>query len=132
MIIRSLFKEMMDRIAEDTLAYYRMLEKEHLILPTVSYEGVGQGTWAFTNELPGYDEIGKRTFTPKDVWGFMDSQETVSISPEMFHEFIFPCYQRIGAAFGRLSYGCCEPVSAVWQDVRTLENLRKVSVSPLV
>ena len=39
-----LFKEMMDRIAEDTLAYYKFLEEKRLILPTVSYEGVGQGT----------------------------------------------------------------------------------------
>ena len=52
-----LFKEMMDRIAEDTLAYYKFLEEKRLILPTVSYEGVGQGTWAFTKELPGYDQV---------------------------------------------------------------------------
>ncbi len=32
-----LFKNMMDRVAEDTLAYYRMLEEEGLILPTVTY-----------------------------------------------------------------------------------------------
>ena len=126
-----LFKEMMDRIAEDTLAYYRMLEKEHLILPTVSYEGVGQGTWAFTNELPGYDEIGKRIFTPKDVWGFMDSQETVGISPQMYEEFIFPCYKKISEQYGLLSYGCCEPVHPIWDScISKLKNLRKVSISP--
>ena len=78
-----LFKEMMNRIADDTLAYYKMLEEKRLILPTTSFEGVGQGTWSFNTELPGWDEWEKRPFTPKDVWGFMDSQETVGISPDM-------------------------------------------------
>ena len=126
-----LFKEMMDRIAEDTLAYYKFLEEKRLILPTVSYEGVGQGTWAFTKELPGYDQVGKRVFTPKDVWGFMDSQETVGISPEMYEEFIFPCYKKISSQYGILSYGCCEPVHPIWDNcISKLENLRKVSISP--
>ncbi len=126
-----LFKEMMDRIANDTLAYYRMLEEKHLILPTTSFESVGQGTWSFTNELPGEDELKKRPFTTKDVWGFMDSQETVGISPQMYEEFIFPCYKKISEQYGMLSYGCCEPVNPIWDNcISKLDNLRKVSISP--
>lgn len=126
-----LFKEMMNRIAEDTLAYYRFLEEKRLILPTVAFGGVGQGTWSFTNELPGYEEWQKRPFTAKDVWGFMDSQETVGISPDMYEEFIFPCYQKIASQFGLLSYGCCEPVDPIWDRcISRLPNLRKVSISP--
>ena len=30
----------------------------------------------------------------------MDSQETVSISPEMYEEFIFPCYKKISEQYG--------------------------------
>ena len=126
-----LFKEMMNRIADDTLAYYRLLEEKRLILPTVSFEGVGQGTWSFNNELPGYEEWQKRPFTTKDVWGFMDSQETVGISPDMYEEFIFPCYQKISSQFGLPSYGCCEPVDPIWDRcISKLPNLRKVSISP--
>jgi len=126
-----LFKEMMDRIANDTLAYYKMLEERRLILPTTSFESVGQGTWSFTNQLPGWDEWEKRPFTTKDVWGFMDSQETVGISPEMYEEFIFPCYKKIADSYGLLSYGCCEPTHPIWDCcISKLENLRKVSISP--
>ena len=60
----------------------------------------------------------------------MDSQESVGLSPEMYHEFVFPCYRRIAEAYGLLSYGCCEPVHPIWDDVKTLHNLRKVSISP--
>lgn len=126
-----LFKEMMDRIAEDTLEYYRFLEEKRLILPTTTFESVGQGTWSFNRELPGWKEWEERPFTPKDVWGFMDSQETVGISPDMFEEFIFPCYQKIASQFGLLSYGCCEPVDPIWERcISKLPNLRKVSISP--
>ena len=48
----------------------------------------------------------------------------------MFHDFIFPCYRQIASCYGKLSYGCCEPVHPVWEDLKTLPNLRKVSVSP--
>lgn len=126
-----LFKTMMDRIANDMLAYYRMLEEQKLILPTVSFEDVGQGSWSFNQELAGYDEAARRPLTTKDVWGFMDSQETVGISPEMYEEFIFPCYQKISSQFGLLSYGCCEPVDPIWDCcLSKLSNLRKLSISP--
>lgn len=126
-----LFLEMMGRIAEDTLSYYRFLEKEGLIFPTASFESVGQGTWSFTQELPGWEEHRQRPFTTKDVWGFMDSQETVGISPDMYEEFIFPCYQKIAGQYGLLSYGCCEPVDPIWERcISKLPNLRKVSISP--
>ncbi len=126
-----LFKEMMNRIADDTLAYYRFLEKKRLILPTVGGEFLGQGSWCYNHELPDWEEAAKRPLVTKDVWGFMDSQETVGLSPEMFEEFIFPCYQKIAGQFGLLSYGCCEPVNPVWDKcISKLENLRKVSISP--
>lgn len=126
-----LFHEMMDRIAEDTLAYYRFLEEKHLILPTTGAQGLAQGSWCYNHELPGEEEAAKRPFITKDVWGFMDSQETVGLSPKMYEEFIFPCYKKIASQYGLLSYGCCEPVHPIWDNcISKLDNLRKVSISP--
>lgn len=125
-----LFLEVMDRIANDTLEYFRMLEDKQLILPTTGFEAVGNGTWAFTNELPKSAEAVGRPLTTHDVWGFMDSQETVGISPQMFEELIFPCYQKISGQYGLLSYGCCEPVDPIWDNcLSKLTNLRKLSIS---
>lgn len=119
------FKQMMDKIADAYLAYFDMLEKKSYLLPTVGFESLGQGSMCFTQELPDHTPL-----TTKQVWGFLDSQETVGVSPDMFGEFIFPCYQKIANKFGLLSYGCCEPVDPVWKYVKTLPNLRKVSISP--
>lgn len=118
-----LFKKMMDNLANDYIEYFHQLQDRGMLRATTSFEGVGNGTVAFTDELP------QEPKTTKDVWGFLDSQETVSISPEMFGEFIFPYYKRIADEYGLLSYGCCEPVHPFWDYLSTMENLRKVSIS---
>lgn len=120
-----LFKEMMDRIANDYIAYFKYLEKENALMQNHSFEVLAQGSLCFWEEEEKQGNI-KTT----DLWGFLDSQETVGISPQMFHEFIFPAYKKIAQNFGRLSYGCCEPVHVVWEDIKTLPNLKKVSISP--
>lgn len=120
-----LFHKMMDQLTDDYLEYFDFLAKEKLLLPTTGHQLVGQGSRCFTTELPSDSVSG-----PGDVWGFMDSQETVSISPDMYGEFIFPYYKKVAERYGLLSYGCCEPVDPVWKYVGTLENLRKVSCSP--
>ena len=119
-----LFKKMMDMIADDYIKYFDFLEKKNLLLPTVGSENLGQGTWCFTDELPN------TVNSSKDVWGFLDSQETVGISPDMFSEYIFPCYEKIAKRYGLLSYGCCEPVDGIFdKHLSNLDNLRKISIS---
>lgn len=125
------FKCMISNLVNDYLEYFEFIEKEELILPSVSGEPLGNGTFNFTEDLPGYDVFGQRPFKVKDVWGFMDSQETVGISPDMFEEFIFPYYKKIADRSGLLSYGCCEPVNPIWENcLSKLKNLRKISISP--
>lgn len=120
-----LFLEMMDRIANDYIAYFKHLESENALLQTHAYEWLAQGSMAF------YDEEEKDgNIKTSDIWGFLDSQETVGISPKMFHDLVFPCYKKIAECYGRLSYGCCEPVHTFWDDIKTLPNLKKVSISP--
>ena len=120
-----LFREMMSRIADDYIEWFDFLEKGGYLFPTTGLEHLGQGSFCFTDELPSSAPV-----TKKDVWGFMDSQESVSISPDMYKEFIFPCYEKVSSQYGLFSYGCCEPVHPVWEYLKTLKNLRKVSISP--
>jgi hypothetical protein len=121
-----LFHEIMKRLTDDYVEYFKWLEKGKLLLPTNSYGRAMQGTYCFTNLLPSEGEI-----KTNDVWGFLDSQETIGISPDMFEEFIFPYYKKIADIYGLLSYGCCEPVDPIYDScLSKLKNLRKLSISP--
>ena len=60
----------------------------------------------------------------------MDSQETVGVSPELFHEFGFPYYRDLATMFGLVYWGCCEPADPIWEkSLSKLPNLKAVSVS---
>ena len=89
---------------------------------------VGSGGFGYTHELPQKDFSGKVRL--QDLWGFGESQETVSVSPHLFEEFIFPYQLAILSRFGLNCYGCCEPVDGRWLVLKKIPNLRRVSVSP--
>jgi len=120
-----LFHALMKRYAVDMIAYFRFLEENGITNTTAGAEYLGQGSWCFTDELPSTG------FVPsKQMWGFLDSQETVGVSPVMFEEMIFPYYKMIAEEYGLLSYGCCEPVHPFWNCLSKLDNLRKITISP--
>lgn len=118
--------EVMDMACTVYEKYYDFLKQEKLLLPTNGISPISQESFAFTNELPVKD-ITRTT----ECWGFLESQETTAVSPEMFGEFVYPYQDRLVKRFGLLSYGCCERVDAIWPDyLSKWKNLRKLSVSP--
>jgi hypothetical protein len=85
-------------------------------------------SYNFTTALPapGWDGGPARL---RDMWGNANSQETVGVSPAMFHEFCLPYYRDVCEPMGLLYYGCCEPAHPFWDDIRELPHLKKVSIS---
>lgn len=119
--------EIMDMATSVYERYYDYLEENKLLLPTNGISHVAQESFAFTDELPAEGPI----TSTKQVWGFLESQETTAVSPETYGEFVYPYQERLVRRFGLLSYGCCERVDAIWQDyLSKWDNLRKLSVSP--
>ena len=107
--------------------YYDYLEEKKLLLPTNDFSGVAQESFGFTDELPSDGPI----CSTKQMWGFLESQETTAVSPEMYGEFVYPYQERLVKRYGLLSYGCCERVDTIWEDyLSKWKNLRKLSVSP--
>ena len=104
------------------------LEENNLLHLNNGADYVGTGGWGFTDELPASGNNGK--VLTQDLWGLFQAQETVSINPDMFGEFILPYYKKMGKRFGRICYGCCEPFNPRWKYVKQIPNLHKVSVSP--
>ena len=119
--------EVMDMATSVYERYYDYLEEKKLLLPTNGIARLNQESFCFTDELPMSGEIA----STKQTWGFLESQESTAVSPEMFGEFVYPYQDRLVKRYGLLSYGCCERVDAIWEDyLSKWTNLRKLSVSP--
>lgn len=116
-------------LRDDYAKYFAWMEKEGLIGLNNHFTFVGSGSPGYTTTLPQSDYSGQVRL--KDVWLGLDSQETASISPDMFGEFFLPYMADIGRLFGLIYYGCCEPVHDRWHLIdEALPNVRAVSVSP--
>jgi hypothetical protein len=121
-------KELLSLISKGHLEKLDYLQTNNLLSLNNDGTYVGSGGYGFTDQLPQPDFGGQvRT---GDLWGFTESQETVSVSPDMYAEFIFPYEKPIMERFGLTCYGCCEPLDSRWQVVRQHHNLRRVSCSP--
>ena len=122
--------KLMNLLCEGILDMLDFLQENGLLALNNGGTYVGSGGFGFTDELPkpGY-YLGKEV-TTMDMWGLVESQETVSVSPEMYNEFIFPYHKRVAERFGLNCYGCCEGYDGRWRYVKNLPRLRRVSVSP--
>ncbi len=121
--------QLMGILRDGTLAKLDFLEENGLLSLNNDGTYVGSGGFGYTRELPQKDFDGK-TIRTRDMWGFCESQETSTFSPEMFAEFIFPYQLPILERFGLNCYGCCEPLDKRWRVVKNAPRLRRVSVSP--
>jgi hypothetical protein len=119
---------LMARLRDNALGHMRWLEDERLLRLDNNHQYSCWSSANFTRQLPapGFDPAHVRL---RDVWGYCNSQESVGISAELFHEFVFPYYRDICAPLGRVYFGCCEPVHPFWEDLRHLPHLSKVSIS---
>jgi hypothetical protein len=122
-----LIKRLMGILRDGYLHRLDYLEENNL-LSTNTDRYVGSGGFGYTSELPSPEK--DKPVTPKHMWGFCESQETIGVSPEMFGEFIFPYQLPFLEKFGLNCYGCCEPVDMRWSIIKQSPNLRRVSVSP--
>jgi len=121
-------QRLMQLIRDDHLQYIRFMEKHDLLNLNNESDYIGSGCMGCSKYLPAPDYAGK--VRPKDMWYYGESQESVSMSPDHYGEFVFPYIKEIAEMFGRVYYGCCEPVDPVWKYVSTIRNLQRVSVSP--
>ena len=123
-----LMHKLVGRVTDGYLVMLDQLEEQGLLCGPQS---LIHCTGAYTDELPapGYNPDAPRA---KDIWICGMAQMFSTVSPAMHQEFEMDYISRIAARFGRVYYGCCEPLDTKMAQVRRIPNVRKVSMSPWV
>lgn len=103
----------------------KQIEADGILYNNVGNTFVGSGGLGWTDQL----HPDPANMKLKDMWGLCEAQEAVGISPDQFHEFIFPYHKQVSELFGLTCYACCEPADPYWDDIQHLHNLRRISVS---
>jgi len=115
-----------------TAGHQRLLEQA-LALNLLSLNNDGtyhsSGGNGYTDELPapGFDPERVR---PRDMWASAESQELASVSPRMHRQFALDYERKLLEPFGLTGYGCCEDLSGKLEDVLSIPNMRRISISP--
>jgi hypothetical protein len=119
---------LMEYMTQDRERMFLYLEREGLIVPNTDNQMAGPRAYGYVSELPAPDSAPPTKLS--DLWCWADSQETTTISPAMYKEFVLPYIARLTARFGLVYYGCCEPVhDRLDLIIEAIPNLRSVSVS---
>jgi hypothetical protein len=120
--------KLMAYMRDDRMALFEFLEREGLLDLNTDTQMAGPRAYGYVSDLPGADHSGPVKL--EHLWGWAESQETTSISPEMFGEFVLPYLADLSRRFGLIYYGCCEPVDdRLSLIMEAIPNLRSVSVS---
>jgi hypothetical protein len=87
------------------------------------------GGYGYTKELPkpGFDPEHVR---PRDIWASAAAQEMAQVGPKHLAEFPLAYEKRLLERFGLNGYGCCEDLTHKLDEVFTIHNLRRISISP--
>jgi hypothetical protein len=115
-------------LRDNSLRMMRWAEAEGLLRSNSGNQDSFGSSYNFTTQLAPTLCNGQSAKL-SDMWGNANSQETVGMSPQMFHEFCFPYYRDVVEPVGLLYYGCCEPADPFWDDIAQLPHLKKVSIS---
>lgn len=116
-------------LKNNALDMSKWAEREGLLVLNNENQYTCGTCYNFTDLLP-VQPVAPGQVKLKDMWGVMDSQETVGVSPDMFHEIFFPHYRELAELFGLVYWGCCEPADPIWESsLSKLPNLKAVSIS---
>ncbi|MHB9130220.1 MAG: uroporphyrinogen decarboxylase/cobalamine-independent methonine synthase family protein [Armatimonadota bacterium] len=120
---------LMALLRDNAIRMSRWAEQEGLLILNNGNQCTCGTCFNFTTLLPTGD-VAPGQVKLSDMWAGMDSQETVGVSPDLFHEFCFPYYRDLAEMFGLVYWGCCEPADPLWEtSLSKLPNLKAVSIS---
>lgn len=126
-----LVHQAMDRLVSAYLCRLDQYEALNLLSLNNDNVRIGSGGLGYSDELPQPD-FDPAHVRPVDLWGCATAQIFSDVSPRMHEEFALRYERRWLERFGLTYYGCCEPLDRKIDMLRSVPNLRKVSMSPWI
>ncbi len=126
-----LVRESARRYMEATNARLDQLETYGLLSTSNNNFRVGSGGLGITDQLPQPD-CDAAHVRPLDQWGTATGQIFSEVSPAMHEEFCLQFERPYLERFGLSCYGCCEPLHYKVGILRSVRNLRRISMSPFI
>jgi hypothetical protein len=139
---RGLEEVMMDMIAEPEFLHDAMAflteglgnltlewEKNGLLEPNHdnTYHSSGGNSWL---EAPPSTSFDPENVKRKDMWASAESQELTCVGPAMHREFALQYERQLLEPFALNGYACCDVLDNKIEDVFSIPNLRRISISP--
>jgi hypothetical protein len=124
-----LVHQAMERLVNAYLSRLQQWKNLNLLSVTNGNYRVGSGGLGYTDELP-QDDFNHKHVRTIDQWGCSTAQIFSDVSPEMHEEFALRYEKRWLEQFGLNYYGCCEPLHNKMDILKSIPNLRKISMSP--
>jgi hypothetical protein len=121
---------LVDRVVEAYLKGLDQYERLGLLSSNNANVRIGSGAYGYTTALPPRAVGG--TVGCGDIWGAATAQIFAGVSPEMHETFALAFERRWLERFGLSYYGCCEPLDRKISVLKSIPNLRKVSMSPWI
>jgi hypothetical protein len=119
---------LMRYMLDDRIALFEYFQNEGLLALNTDNQMAGPRSYGYVSDLPEPDCPNKVGLD--NLWGWAESQETTTISPAMYKEFVLPYLAELSSKFGLIYYGCCEGVDDRLDLIMdAIPNLRSVSVS---
>ena len=121
-------KALVSKLVDTALSVLDQYEEQGLLSRNDYNIRVGSGAYAYTDDLPPTPE--GEAVKLDQIWGACTAQIFAEVSPAMHEEFALQYERKWLSRFGLTYYGCCEPLHHKMDELRSVKNLRKVSISP--
>lgn len=132
LVLRSSYiHALVKRVVDVYLEALDQFERLNLLASNNTNTRIGSGAYGYTKALPPA-ESQRGPVQATDIWGAATAQIFAAVSPEMHEEFALAYERRWLDRFGLTYYGCCEPLDKKVGILRSIPNLRKISMSPWI
>ena len=124
--------EALQRIADNFRQRFDLLEEAGVYGVPCKSDALGSAGLRFAPDIPDWRTADDpTTWTPKqsESWGFACSEVFNCVSPAMHDEFAFEYDRQLMGRFKHINVGCCETLDRKVEQIRSLPNARKVSIS---